>query len=460
MSNNKFKIGLIVMALMASFVAGASCLFYASPLSPLIVAGGVAVIGMCIAWLRKPVWALYAAIFVVLLPAGLIPSGIQSLLNRSTVVLAFSVWLLDTATQRRRIVWTNTTLLALGFIIWGIITLSWTPNLALGLESVGKYVLRLILYLILIVNEIDTKEALDGLMGTLALSGWVLVLTGAGTILSQGYQAGIRLQVISADENEFGVFTLVTMSGVLWLAIQSSGWQKALRMVLSILFILLNVVLVSLSGSRGSAISLFTTLLLFWFWKPTRPWGKLGLFILAIVAVSAPFVLTTVLDRFLVREGGVLGGRLTIWRAGWHLISDHFWGGVGIGNASYAVMPYLGKLTSVVGRERRSIHNPVLHVWAETGIPGMLLFLGTLVSAVVLFVRYYFSSNKTRTHALTSYFALISSVLAGYMLSFIKSGGLLSGPTYYLVLALLLIPSRLEANSLVRVMTRNAKDTN
>lgn len=45
---------------------------------------------------------------------------------------------------------------------------------------------------------------------------------------------------------------------------------------------------------------------------------------------------------------------------------------------------------------------------------------------------------------LTPYFALISCLFASYMPSWIKGGGMESDFTYFLILALLVIPSQLE----------------
>ena len=457
--SNMRQVGLIVLAAMASIVAGASLLVYASPLSPLFVGGAVAAIAIGIAWLRKPVLALYGAIFVALLPIGLIPDHVYSILNRAMLLVALGAWLLGLVARRRRIVWTSTALLMLCFLVWGMIALFWTPNLGLGMEKVVQYACRLILFLLLVSNQVGTKETLDGLMRTLALSGWVLVLAGMGTVLLQGYEPGTRLQILGTNMNQFGISALVTLPGVLWLAMQAPRGHKALRVFLSFVFILLALVLVAFSGSRGSAISWLVTLLVFWFWRPTRLWGKLGLLILVLAAASAPFIFSTVLERLVEGEGGTLGGRLAIWQAAWLLIRDHFWGGVGIGNADYAVVPYVGTLGRTWGREWVAIHNPVLLIWAETGIPGILVYLGVLGSAVWLFVRRWRQHSRTGMRYLTSYFALVSSVSVGFMLSWIKGGGMEVHFTYFLMLALLLIPSHLDIKGLESKAEDSVKDT-
>jgi len=173
-----------------------------------------------------------------------------------------------------------------------------------------------------------------------------------------------------------------------------------------------------------------------------------GLLILAVAVISAPFVFSTLGRRFSEDAGGPLGGRLLIWQASWLLIREHPWGGSGIGNASLSVVPYFGMLASrnlqAYRGERISLHNPVLQIWAGTGIPGILCYLGVLGSAIWLFVRQYCHCRGTGRHSLASYFALVSCVSVGVMLSWIKGGGMEQAPSYFLLLALLVIPSCLD----------------
>lgn len=449
--SNTWRVGLIVLAIVVSLIAGASLLVYDSPLTPLIAGGVVAAMGISIAWLRKPVWALYAAILVVFLPTGLVPGSIQSLLNRLTLVLALGVWLLDAVTRRRRIVWTSTTLLMLGFLIWAIVTLLWAPNSSLATEKTAQYASRMGLFLLLVANEIDSRETLDGLMNTLALNGWVLVIAGIGLVMAwtgegmfQGHQSRTSVQVLETNVNAYGVSLLITMPGILWQAMGSSGRQRALGTVLGAIYVLLTSLLITLGGSRGGVISLIATMLAFWFCKPTRPWGTLGLLTLAVAVISTPFIFSTVAGRFYEAEGGMLGGRMTIWQAAWQLIREHPWTGVGIGNANQAVMSHLRTFTSLEGRMQRSIHNPVLQIWAETGLAGILLYLSVLGSAIWSFVRQYRQYRGKSMRSLTSYFALVSCTFVGIILSWIEGGGMEHASSYFLLLALLLIPSHLD----------------
>jgi putative inorganic carbon (HCO3(-)) transporter len=453
-----WRVGLILLGIMASLVAGAFTLVWGSPLAPLVVGGAVVATAIGIVSLQNPVCPLYILIFLDFLPVGLIPSNLHAILGDSVLLLALFSWLIDVGFRRRRIVWASTSLLMVCFLTWCLFTLSWAPNLIPGRRVLVQSTLNLVLCLILIVNEIDSLQTLDGLMNTLALNGWVLVLAGIGTLLRQGYAFGTQLVVLEMNENEFGISLIMTMPGVLWRAMRSSERQRALRMSQSFIFTLLAIVLTVLSGSRGSAISLLATLLACWFWKPTRPWGKLGLLISAMVVIGAPFILSTLVDRFL--GGDLLGGRIELWRAGWLLIRDHLLWGVGVGNGDYAMPSYLRTITNRFSYRSRYVpaHNPVLQVWIDTGLIGILLYLSVLGSAVWSFVRQYGQCRQAGRRSLTPYFALVSCVFVGYMLSWFKSGGLHLHSTYFLLLALLLIPSHLDIESLSCTMESDVQD--
>jgi O-antigen ligase len=181
------------------------------------------------------------------------------------------------------------------------------------------------------------------------------------------------------------------------------------------------------------------------FWRQTRLWGILGLVILVIAVISAPFILSTTIERFVDRSWDTpLGGRESLWSAAWLLIRDHPVAGVGIGNASYAMMSYIRLFRSALGFESASVHNPVLTIWVETGLPGLLLYLGVVASSVISFARQYLDCRKLGAQRPSPYFALTAAAFLGHSASWIKGGGMESSFSFFLMLALLLIPSQFE----------------
>jgi O-antigen ligase len=448
--STKWQWGVILLAVVSAGVAGISNLLNISSFAPLIVFGFLIAITAFLIWIKKPVFALYATLFCVFLPIGIIPTIFNSYLNRIMTLVSLGVWLIYELKQRRTVVLSSTIILMGVFLIWSFASLSWADKLSPAAVELQTYTLRLILFLFLITNEIRTKKNLNGLMNIMVLCGWTLILAGVGTILTGGYTPGTRLKILGMNENSVGILTLLTLPCVLWQTVQPSKHFRALKKWLGVIFLISTIVLAALSGSRGSAISLVVTLAAFLFLKPTRQWGKLGLIILVIGVIATPFIFSITLQRFTDDAAGytVLGGREALWEAAWNLIRVHPWFGVGIGNAPFSIKPYLVLLKSIGSRESVSIHNPLLTVWAETGIPGIVFFLSFLVSAVWSFLRQYLLHRKLGKTDLDLYFALMGSLFVGFMASWIKGGGMETSFAYFLMLAYLIIPASLEITPL------------
>ena len=449
-------IWVLLVTLIAVMAAGLSGLAYPSSYSPLYFLGLILTTVVFILWLWKPAWALYTTLIIVFLPAGLIPATLQSTLNRSIVIVAFAIWLFDVIIQRRKILFTSAAILMLMFIAWSLLTFFWVENLDAAKIILQVYVMRFLLFVFLIPNQIRTLKNLNGLFFTLAVSGWVFLLFSMVSLIQQGYTPGMRFKAYDVNENEAGLLTLVTMLGVLWIALRPSKHHQTLRNILACTFIAISMGLVAISGSRGSAISLFITLLVFLLWRSSRPWGKFGFLILFLAIITLPILFTTTLARFTSMTDSILGSREVLWVAAGHVISEHPVVGVGIGGSSYAILPYLAVPPSSGGIDGTSIHNPILVIWSETGILGLVIYLGVLLSAMGSFIKQYFYYRKLDvSEKLTPYFALVSSVFLGYMASWIKGGGMQTGYIYFLLIALLLIPSSLDANEIFREHTGN-----
>jgi O-antigen ligase len=336
--------------------------------------------------------------------------------------------------------------LMIGFLVWSLVTLSWADRFDAAQVTIQVYLMRFVLYLLLVSNQVRKKEDLEGVMNVLMLNGGFLIIAGIIGFLTGGFTEGARFKILGVNENGTGILLLVTLPGIFWkLRQKPSGSHNKIKTLLAFVYLFVVIGLVALSGSRGSAISYLITLLIFVFWKPTRPWLMLGLIIFLLAIIVAPFMFTVTIERFLGAEGNtVLGGREEIWPAGWQLIKDNPWFGVGIGNSPYAVTPYLYLTQPISTSSFTALHNPILVIWAETGIIGLFLYLGVMLSAVWLLVKQFFQHKAAGELYLMPYYAVVASVFIGFMASWFKGGGMESDYTYFLMLALMLIPSRLD----------------
>jgi putative inorganic carbon (HCO3(-)) transporter len=452
---------IIILAVITILVAAASGLVYPSAYAPLVVLGGIIGMIVLVLWVLKPVWALYATIFVLLLPAGSIPDNVASLLNRSMPMVAVGVWAISVIARRRRIFWTSSSIIMLAFVLWSATTILWATNTQIALTFIQLYALRFLLYLFLIPNEIRTQKDLDGLFLTLAVSGWIFIAYNIIGLIQNGYVPGSRFQVLNANENDTGLLLMITLLGVLWWSSNLVPGNRLIKQWGAGIFLLLTVGLTAISGSRGSAISMIIAIAAFSLWRSSRPWARFGLWILLIGMLAFPSLFLTTMNRFLgiSRDSlSMLGGREILWQAGLRLISDHPFLGVGIGNASYAIIPYLNLIGS---KDTVSLHNPILVIWSETGLPGILLYMSVMVIAVRSFIRQYLRYSELNSdRKFTLYFAIISSIFIGFMASWFKGGSMEISNKYFLLLSLLLIPAGLDLNTLVQSSTEKISASN
>lgn len=441
-------IGLASLAILLSLAAGVSALVFKSALAPLVVVAGVLAVLFAFVLLGKPIWTLYILVFVGFLPgdiAELIPVTIVArYLFMLVALLAGFLWLLDTTLHRRKIIFTGPVLLTSGFVIWCITSLLWAPDMTLGRQTMTP-LLIFFAFMVILINQIDSAKALDGLMLTLALAGWMLVVAGMGTVLVEGYTPGVRLKVLGINENAYAMQLMLVMPGPLWQASRNNGRWMMLKQGQALVYFLSTMALVALSGSRGGAISLGIILLAFCCWRSTRVWGLLGILIIVLGLAMAPLLFSTTLERFAVTEGDtLLGGREILWEAAWDMIVDNPWLGAGFGNARQELLAYVSALQGTGGAEKAPAHNPVLQIWAEVGLPGLLIYLSIMGSAAWQLIRRYLLCRQFDLQDLVPYFALMSSTFLGYLVSWIKGGGAELAFTFFLMMGLLDIPSYLD----------------
>ena len=82
----------------------------------------------------------------------------------------------------------------------------------------------------------------------------------------------------------------------------------------------------------------------------------------------------------------------------------------------------------------------------------------SLASAIWSFVRQYRRYIKTAGHFLTSYSVVVSCVFVGIMLWWFNGGESAYDPSYFLLLALLVIPSRLDTQVFNRIAESDIQD--
>jgi O-antigen ligase len=96
-------------------------------------------------------------------------------------------------------------------------------------------------------------------------------------------------------------------------------------------------------------------------------------------------------ERVTTANGG--SGRSDLWTVGLRMVRAHPVGGVGVGNFPVVSKDFVlqpGKLQRedlIFSQEPKVAHNTYLQIVAETGVPGLLLFLAVVISCLVCALR-------------------------------------------------------------------------
>ena len=206
--------------------------------------------------------------------------------------------------------------------------------------------------------------------------------------LGNSSYAGYRPGSISGDANYFGLCAATCLPLALHLALGSrSRWEKVY--LYSCLIITSAALL--MAASRGALAGLALGLL-FLVLRSGR--GLRSVVVLAILIVPLFLIVPSTIIQRLAHPGAgdqeAVEARETAWRAGLQMIGTHPLGGVGLGK----FMDLVTNFEDPQGPQVRSLaHNTYIEVAAELGIPGLLAYIGLMVSA-------FAALNRVTRHSL------------------------------------------------------------
>lgn len=210
---------------------------------------------------------------------------------------------------------------------------------------------------------------------------------------------------------------------------------------------------IAATQGRGTTLSLllgFAVLIVFtWRCVPRR--HVLTITALYVIAYGAAnFILQGALtDRFatLSDPAGAALPRLLIWRGSWEMVKDNPWFGIGLGNYYLAWPQYRDPADTTLGF---FAHNDYLQIWIEAGLPGLLLLLAVLASALYLMYR-VLRDDRAAPAPRIEIVGLISGLLAVaahsfldfnlYILAISLTAGLVLGRWHQCVTRVVPVPS-------------------
>lgn len=426
--------GLLLLALIAGAVPFLG-------LSPLLLPAALVLAMIGLRLLRAPDTTLKLALVAVLLPPGLLPPLVQSGLDVGTVLLAAVAALLAVRPGRPSAPLPLALWLMGAFVVWGMLTLAWSGQPSTGSDLMRRYAVALVL-VVLVVHRTPDRAGIDRLMSALAIVAWIVVVCGSYALVAGLGGEGGRLQVFDMNPNQVGNVLLLTSPGVMWRAV-APGHASRAHVVQAVLFLLVSLVLIAQSGSRGSLLSFVLLIGAFVVSRTLRTWGLVAAATAVTLLLVTPALFSTVIERIQYEDPTQLS-RSTLWGAGLSLIADHPLG-VGVGEGPAAMPDYINARTSQDHfrfRDTLPAHNPLIEVGTDTGVIGVALYGAALVAAAGAFLVVVGRAHRRGDPYWTAYGAVVISSSFAFLTAWWKSGGESYSFTTFVLLGLWLAGAR------------------
>lgn len=210
-------------------------------------------------------------------------------------------------------------------------------------------------------------------------SAWRLCLVLCSTLCLRGLFSGAEGIYLEGD---------ISALAVLCLPLALLGAQISRRLLSRALMIALGLGLLSLlviSQNRAAALAFITFALLSW-GQSRYKWPIFAAATPILILVAVWFISSDYWGRFTgIWEGtedrNSVIQRLELWQAGWRMFLAHPWVGVGLSHFPHLVRQYLPHLD-----DQYAAHNNFIHLLAEAGAPGLLLYLA-FFSGVLIALR-------------------------------------------------------------------------
>ncbi len=275
------------------------------------------------------------------------------------------------------------TWMLVAFFGWATLSLLWAPSPSAGTGALTRYAPNILL-LPIGYTAVRTKRDLTIVIGAIILGAMV----AASFAVLQPPNPEIVVESARAtgtigDPNELASVLLVGLALGAGFAIGRTR-LPALRMAAA-LAVPLCAAGVFLSLSRGGLVALGALMVAGTIFAGR--WRMAITLMLTVVALGGVFYFTQLAplparERVSAAGGGT--GRTDLWTVAWRMVQAHPFNGVGVGNfpntsADYTLRPGVIMRTDLIFNQQPFVtHNTYLQILAETGIPGLLLFLGVI----------------------------------------------------------------------------------
>ncbi len=309
------------------------------------------------------------------------------------------------------------------FLAWVALSTLWAVDASAVLDSFSRYIQNVFLFFIVYTalrRPADATRLAGAVVAGAAVTATVALLTPPDPEAST--KGGVeRITGTAGDPNELAALLVAALPLAVFLA--SSKSRGRLRPLTALAAALLCIAGIFATVSRGGLIALGVALLAALFvagrWRP-----KAGLAVGITLASALVYfsMVPAAVERVTRLEGGT--GRSDIWTVGWRMVRDNPVSGVGAGNFEQSGVKYLlepgGILRSdLIVDEAKVAHNTYLHIFAELGLVGLLLFIGVICFSLACALRAARITSSVELEALARgvFVSLVGLLTADFFIS-------------------------------------------
>ncbi|MGI8462508.1 MAG: O-antigen ligase family protein [Solirubrobacterales bacterium] len=277
------------------------------------------------------------------------------------------------------------TFLFCAFLAWALLSATWAEDSGASLTDVSRYAPNFLIVMIVFTGVAKRSQAR-----------WMIGALIAGAAVSAAYglvippeptEDAFRIESAAGNANVLAAVSIAGLVLALGGALALRGSPLARLSLIGVGGLCLAASL--LTGSRSGVIALgavlIAAILLGGRWRA----GAAAVAVLLAVAATAFVAIYAppeVRERITQTSPGEVSqdeGRVTIWQVGWRMVEDQPLRGIGVGNyasssINYVLEPGLLTRTDQIIDTPKVAHNIYLHVLAELGIVGLIIFLAIL----------------------------------------------------------------------------------
>ena len=371
----------------------------------------VGFVGLCVV-IAYPVSGVFASVFTApfvttMVLAGLCALTFFSLIIKSVANKKFK-WRVDGVGT------------GLGFfLVFMLISCLFSFAQVKSIMVWGMYLIFVGFYFV-IINTVETKEQLYGILKVFVIAGALVSLYGVcqyvfGWNTTNAWideemfeEATMRAYSTMENPNVLGEYLLllIPLSAVFMIKAKKKSFEQLFYAGV----LLISMICMVFTQSRGCWLGLILAAFIFVTFYNGKLWGMAP-----VVLLILPFVIPqTMVDRMLSvgnLEDSSTSYRVFIWLGTIEMMKDFWLGGIGMGEGAFRSVYPLYSYNAIVAPHS---HNTFLQLLVEGGIGALLIFVITIIAFLKKMYLVYSKNGKRSIHGILA--LAIGSGVSGFLL--------------------------------------------